>query len=528
MNFLNNQQHLNESKKNLIASDPHNNCSNKDDNNKIEEYVLNNLNKFNKEILSHAFNNNNINNMYKAVEVFDLNHFQDILLNAEKAIYPDYHKKSQKDSNNNVKENIINTNNITNFSSIPIDENPNQNINFNNMKDTNNMDFINILIQLKRGQRNDDEKNNKLKSTITKIDDDSHSYIKEILDICSDENKNNYNFDNNNNFNNFKRNAGKLSAVAGKCNQSDMNTINLHNFEIINSSQQVLQRHDKENFDNCISNNDALNSNYSNNSPLTQIDNSNANNNQYLYQNNYNNNSNFNYPNSNKQHTNKADEKTDSYFNYIGENYSDSQLDHIKNQNPTPAFNGKSSESSHRNLTNNNNQTNYRKLSNNKLETNDLIEITNRRKNFVNNISSVDGYFRRRHLETLVKMEKIKKEKNNQEEKENNHIPKINKKSKEIANRICGGSVHNIIINPNNKVQISKGNNNSKDNIEVYYESNNNNDIRNNVYNKSNKNRENNSNSQPGRNLTYNKKDVNVNNNNSIMRQIGIKLIIIA
>ena len=86
------------------------------------------------------------------------------------------------------------------------------------------------MIQLKRGQRNDYEKNKDLKSTITKIDDESQSYIKDILDICSDENKNN-----DYNINNLNRNAGKFAASAAS-NPRDLNTINLNNFEILYSN----------------------------------------------------------------------------------------------------------------------------------------------------------------------------------------------------------------------------------------------------------------------------------------------------
>lgn len=67
------------------------------------------------------------------------------------------------------------------------------------------------------------------------------------------------------------------------------------------------------------------------------------------------------------------------------------------------------------------------------LNTNDLVEITNKRKNNANDVTSVDAYFRRRHLETVTRLERMKREKEEKELQENSYRPNLNKKSKEIV-----------------------------------------------------------------------------------------------
>jgi hypothetical protein len=108
-----------------------------------------------------------------------------------------------------------------------------------------------------------------------------------------------------------------------------------------------------------------------------------------------------------------------------------------------------------------------------KLNKNDLIEITNKRRNLINNndISSVEGHFRRRHNEALARMEKLKKEKI---EKENNEIkahPSINKKSKELVEKLVNKPRSNNVIalskeRPQNLHNLSG--NNVSNNVKIF------------------------------------------------------------
>ena len=87
----------------------------------------------------------------------------------------------------------------------------------------------------------------------------------------------------------------------------------------------------------------------------------------------------------------------------------------------------------------NENQINNNFIVNNptKLNKNDLIEISNKRRNLINSdISSVDGHFRRRHNEAQTRIEKLRKEKIDKENSEIRAQPLINKKSKEIAEKL--------------------------------------------------------------------------------------------
>jgi len=495
----------------------------------LEQYIFQNLNNLDKEILG---NNSDNKNIKSAVEVLDLNHFQQILLNAENAIKPTIKKNFDfKESILKNKEINNNSNNITNFSSIPVDESPPQNLNINNlMKDTNNADFLNILVQLKKGLKNDNLKNTaNCRNINSKIDDESQSYIKDILDICSDGNKNNlYPKEGNKNENNV--------------NSNDMNTINLNNVEILSYNMHHLNKNSAAWMDNY-------------NFPKANFQSTNNTQNNVLFNNHITSKfqSNSVSPLKTNVKLNKEEfqrleslpqinlNENDDCFNnsFINNSQLRNELIHkLNNQNSNvqSGFNGKNSQSSNKNK---NNQQIVNKQSNRKLETNDLIEISNRRKNIVNDIGSMDGYFRRRHLETLAKIEKIKKEKIVQEEKENKHIPKINKKSREIANRICGGSLHNIQINQNNQIKISKGINNkfNEDYIEVYYENvmplcnNNNQNVSSISYNMNNPkyvNNFNNNRNMSENEVLWNSQPVqgNCNNkidfkNNSILREIG-------
>lgn len=93
-----------------------------------------------------------------------------------------------------------------------------------------------------------------------------------------------------------------------------------------------------------------------------------------------------------------------------------------------------------------------------RLNRDDLIEISNRRKNLVTNLTSVDAHLRRKHLETLAKMEKIKQERIKKENAENLFTPQINKKSKQICERLTSGRFMTTRVNNKNKVeQIKQG-----------------------------------------------------------------------
>ncbi len=405
------------------------------------------------------------------------------------------------------------------------------------MKETNNFDFINILIQLKRGQKNEQEKNKYAKNTITRFDDDSQSYIKEILDICSDGNKNNRVI--NNKYENF--------------DQYDLNTINFNNQEIIipRINNQILK------FDNVnrnvISNNEnfyknfTLNDRISNDIYDNHIQNPSYNNNLNLK-----NSSNslspirnnleskiYNFENRNVNNlvvkNNQYDRNLNNTFTNNSEFRNVSNYNMKQNNFNNPILNQKICRINCKNNFNSIQQLN--KQPSKKLETGDLIEITNRRKNYISDISSVDGYFRRRHLETRIKLEKIKKEKSNIEDLGNKHIPKINKKSREIVNRMCNGSLHNIQFNHNNKIKILKDNNNFVDNKEMYPEKNNYikniNNLSSYLHDNNGLNVENNFlcnqeyliNSQPQQNNKY-----NLNNNiekNSVFKEIGNYIIFI-
>lgn len=72
-----------------------------------------------------------------------------------------------------------------------------------------------------------------------------------------------------------------------------------------------------------------------------------------------------------------------------------------------------------------------------KLQRNELIEITNRRKMMADSLTSVDPYLRRRHLEELAKVEKIRKDNEKKEIGDGTFIPIINQKSKIICEKLA-------------------------------------------------------------------------------------------
>ena len=107
-----------------------------------------------------------------------------------------------------------------------------------NINKNEQIDFINTLLRLKginsneiiydNDNDNENENNltgiNRLNSNI-KPDDESKSYIKEILDICDDNNLNNYNIKNSNILNNNELNSISLSISNGKNNLITNNNI---------------------------------------------------------------------------------------------------------------------------------------------------------------------------------------------------------------------------------------------------------------------------------------------------------------
>ena len=92
------------------------------------------------------------------------------------------------------------------------------------------------------------------------------------------------------------------------------------------------------------------------------------------------------------------------------------------------------------------------------INTKDLIEITNRRKLMKDSLTSVDPYMRRRHLEEIARMEKIKKDIDKKELGVYAFTPQINKRSKQICNKMTSGKYQTID---------SSGNNNKCDNIRI-------------------------------------------------------------
>jgi len=66
----------------------------------------------------------------------------------------------------------------------------------------------------------------------------------------------------------------------------------------------------------------------------------------------------------------------------------------------------------------------------------DLVEITNYKKSSQKDVTTQDGYFRRRHLETVKRTERFKKEREEKELEELSFKPKISQKSKNIMNKL--------------------------------------------------------------------------------------------
>lgn len=84
------------------------------------------------------------------------------------------------------------------------------------------------------------------------------------------------------------------------------------------------------------------------------------------------------------------------------------------------------------------------------INTKDLIEITNRRKLMKDSLTSVDPYMRRRHLEEIARMEKIKKDIDKKEFGANAFTPQINKRSKQICDKMTSGKYQTIDNSSNN------------------------------------------------------------------------------
>ena len=384
----------------------------------------------------------------------DLNYFHQILLEAEKAINPNTFKnlnykiknnQNKKIKNKNSSDNLINNplivnaqnNTYSNISSIPQDEyipskKTSQN-NLENITNNTNIDFINTLLQLKNGKNQFypnnnnnnyttmtiNENNNFKANIIPKIDEDSQSYIKDIIDICSEKQNINHRHNNDVNFRSIDHdgyNNYQNKNIDKNLKQKNFNS---------GSSNFTLQR----NFINKYISNSV--------SPLRNKDHPNNTQeiiyNSAIYPDNLNPNSEFN-----------------NNYNYFNKIQGYCEVENFYNQNENYFHIEDNNSNNFKNL------NDKKKNESKSLKTHELIEITQRRKNLVNDISSVDGYFRRRHLETMVKMERMKKEKENKDNIENNHIPRINKKSKEIAMRIGGGSFHNVQFNQNNQVIINK------------------------------------------------------------------------
>ena len=102
---------------------------------------------------------------------------------------------------------------------------------------------------------------------------------------------------------------------------------------------------------------------------------------------------------------------------------------------------------------NNTNCNNNQKQNQTKINKDDLVEILNKRRKLINgDITSSEGHFRRRHNETQAKLERIRKEKLEKENIEIKNQPTINKKSKEIAEKLFSKNKPNNIQNNKNKI----------------------------------------------------------------------------
>lgn len=88
----------------------------------------------------------------------------------------------------------------------------------------------------------------------------------------------------------------------------------------------------------------------------------------------------------------------------------------------------------------------------NEINKDEPIELPIKRKQPTNHTSSSSAYLNRRHVETLQKLERIKKEKEIREKSEAKFKPEINKKSREIAERIISSKP----INKDFSKQLSK------------------------------------------------------------------------
>jgi hypothetical protein len=272
-------------------------------------------------------------------------------------------------SNNN--NNLINQNSYSpiNPKSIGL-SNPGSNENISNL------DFINTLMRLKSGLKLDTSttyipNNNINYSNNLPNNDESKSYIKEILDMCSG-------------------------------SESKMNEIS--NLE-------------SRNFDDVGENNSMISGNNTNFNSFLNIgigfDNIKGSNyNQNFYQNNF-----FN------------GQGQGSINNFTNRQTGSGNKNTINSNNPNNQ------------IQNNNNNFNQHPRS---LKVDDLIEITNKRKNMVSSGTSNDAYLRRRHLETLSKLEKMKKEKEDREIGDQKFHPVINRKSKEMAHRMSRQNIGSL------------------------------------------------------------------------------------
>ena len=100
------------------------------------------------------------------------------------------------------------------------------------------------------------------------------------------------------------------------------------------------------------------------------------------------------------------------------------------------------------------------------INTKDLIEITNRRKMMKDSMTSVDPYLRRRHLEEVARMEKIKKDLDKKELGSCAFTPQINKRSKLICEKMSSGKYETIDDVPQNNIYSNRAsvqNNYTKD-----------------------------------------------------------------
>ena len=166
--------------------------------------------------------------------------------------------------------------------------------------------------------------------------------------------------------------------------------------------------------------------------------------------------------------------QTQEQFIDFNRGIKDKSICNPKKNNRKPEFSSSSrAKSVNFNIANQNEKNNFRMLDNSR-DQDEPVEILSNKKTNTNATSSSSAYLNRRHVETLQKLERIKKEKEIREQSEAKFKPEINKKSREIAERIS--NKHSMEMNKsvkNGKKVLSKSIeciiNANESNFKVYF-----------------------------------------------------------